>query len=193
VLDLGCGLGFTTALLAFYCEAIDIVGVDIDKHSTWDELKDFGCDFCICDAASLPFQSESFDVIVSFGAMEHTESEIEFLKEANRSLLRGGYNIVFQLPNKYSLSEYFGRKIGLWHHERTYSSREIRERFKICGFDITYMAREHLIPAQVHRISRSLGNILDKNHREIYKLDVILCKRPFSLFSQDHKVISRKQ
>jgi hypothetical protein len=125
--------------------------------------------------------------------MEHTESEIEFLKEANRSLQRGGHNILFQLPNKYSLSEYLGKKIGLWHHERTYSGGDIREQFKICGFDIMYMAREHLIPAQIHRVSSSLGNIFDKNHRDIYKLDVISCKTPLSLFSQDYMVISKKQ
>ena len=193
VLDLGCGLGFTTALLASYCEAVDIVGVDINRHSPWEELKDFGCDFCICDATSLPFLSESFEAIVSFGVIEHTESEMKFLKEANRSLQSGGYNILFQLPNKYSFSEYLSKKMGLWHHERTYSGGDIREQFKICGFDIMYMAREHVIPAQVHRVSRNLGNIFDQNHHEIYKLDIILSKTPLSLFSQDYMLISKKQ
>jgi len=192
VLDLGCGLGFTTALLASYCEAIDILGVDIKKHSTWKDLKEFGCDFCVCDANSLPFLPDSFEVIVSFGVMEHTESEMEFLEEVNRCLQSGGYNILFQLPNRYSFSEYLSRKMGLWHHERTYSGGEIRKQIKNGGFDIMFMAREHVIPAQVHRVSRGLGDIFDKNHRGINNLDALLCKTPLSIFSQDYMLISKK-
>jgi len=192
VLDLGCGLGFTTALLASCCDAINVIGVDLKRHPTWHELEEFGCDFCVCDAASLPFLSESVEVIVSFGVIEHAQSDIEFLKEVNRCLKKNGYNVLFQLPNKYSLSEYLSKKMGLWHHDRTYSESNIREQIKACGFDVTYMAREHFIPAQVHRVSRSLGNIFDKNCREICQLDVILCKTPLSLFSQDYLLISKK-
>jgi len=69
----------------------------------------------------------------------------------------------------------------------------LHPRPKICGFDIMYMAREHVIPAQVHRVSRNLGNIFDQNHHEIYKLDIILSKTPLSLFSKDYMLISKKQ
>jgi ubiquinone/menaquinone biosynthesis C-methylase UbiE len=192
VLDLGCGLGHTTALLASSCEDINIVGADIKKHSSWEELKRFGCEFCTCDATSLPFLPGSFDVIVSFGVMEHADSDIEFLKEVNRCLRNGGYNILFQLPNKYSLSECLSKELGLWHHERTYSSNDIKELIKICGFNIRCIYMEHVIPAQVNRVSRILANIFDMHHNKIYKLDTILSKTPLSVFSQDYTVISEK-
>lgn len=192
VLDLGCGLGFTTALLASSCKDVSIVGVDKVEHSPWKELKKFGCDFCVCDATSLPFLTKSFEVIASFGVMEHIDSEMKFLREINRCLQNGGYNILFQLPNKYSFMEYMSKKMDIWHHERTYSGDDIKELIRVCGFVTICIAREHVIPAQVNRISRTFGNLFDKNHRELSRLDTILCKTPLCFFSQDYMLISKK-
>ena len=192
VLDLGCGLGHTTALLASFREDIKILGADMSEHITWKDLRKFGGKFCICDATALPFSSESFDVIVSFGVMEHANSDVAFLKEIHRCLRSGGYNIIFQLPNKYSLSEYLSKKMGLWHHGRTYSMQDIKNLINICGFEINHLSMEHAIPAQVNRISHTLESIFDKNHQMIYKLDKLLCKTPLSLISQDFMIVSRK-
>jgi ubiquinone/menaquinone biosynthesis C-methylase UbiE len=192
VLDIGCGLGHTTALLASSCEDISIIGADIQKHHSWRELKDFGCEFCACDASSLPFISRSFDVIVSFGVMEHTNSDTRFLKEINRCLKSKGCNILFQLPNRYSLSEYFGRSLGLWHHERTYTEKDIYHLIEICGFELKKISKEHFIPAQVSRISSDLGKIFDKYHYTIYVVDKILSNTRLSFFSQDYMIILKK-
>jgi ubiquinone/menaquinone biosynthesis C-methylase UbiE len=192
VLDIGCGLGQTTALLASSCEDISIIGADIQKHHSWGELKIFGCEFCACDASSLPFISRSFDVIVSFGVMEHTNSDTRFLKEINRCLQNRGMNILFQLPNRYSLSEYFGRCLGLWHHERTYTENDICHLIEICGFELKKISKEHIIPAQVGRISSDLEKVFDRYHHAIYVVDKILSNTPLSFFSQDYMIILDK-
>jgi 2-polyprenyl-3-methyl-5-hydroxy-6-metoxy-1,4-benzoquinol methylase len=192
VLDLGCGLGHTTALLASFRKDIKILGADMREHMTWTKLRKYGCKFCMCDATALPFLSESFDVIVSFGVMEHADSDLAFLKEIHRCLRSGGLNIVFQLPNKYSLSEYLSKRMGLWHHERTYTLHDIKNLTDICGFEIDNISREHVIPAQVNRISHSLEAIFDKNHHGIYRLDKLLCKTPLTLISQDYMIVTRK-
>jgi 2-polyprenyl-3-methyl-5-hydroxy-6-metoxy-1,4-benzoquinol methylase len=195
VLDIGCGLGHTTALLASVREDLEITGADTREHITWNDLRksDLAREFCICDATSLPFCSESFQVIVSFGVMEHAVSDLAFLKEIHRCLKRGGYNIIFQLPNRYSLSEYICKKIRIWHHERTYTGKDITDLINTCGFDIDHLSREHLIPAQVQRISQTLENAFNRYHNRIYELDGLLCKTPLSLMSQDHIIISRKR
>lgn len=192
VLDIGCGLGQTTALLASSCEHIDIVGADIKKHSSWVELRRFGCDFCLCDATSLPYRPEIFDVIVSFGVMEHTNSDIKFLTEVNRCLRRGRFNILFQLLNKYSFSEYLSKKMGLWHHERTYSKNDIKSLLEISGFDTRLISKEHVIPAQTNRINRNLANFFDKHYYKICNLDERLSKTPLSVISQDYMIVSKK-
>lgn len=193
VLDIGCGLGQTTALLASSCEDISIIGADIQKHHSWRELEDFGCEFCTCDASSLPFISGSFEAIVSFGVMEHTSSDAGFLKEINRCLQNEGCNILFQLPNRYSLSECFGKGLGLWHHKRTYTERNIYDLIEISGFKLKIISKEHIIPAQVGRISSILAKIFDNNHYTIYVLDRMLSKTPLAFFSQDYMIILEKK
>jgi SAM-dependent methyltransferase len=193
VLEIGCGWGFTTALLSTIRPDIRLLGSDINEAPTWSDLRNFGCNFQIFDATNLPFDSEDFDSVISFGVMEHVNGDNEFLSEIHRCLKNGGYNIIFQLPNRLSLSEYSARICSLWHHERCYSIKEIRNLLTNNQFEIIKIQREHFLPAQVDRISHSLGKVFNKNYVIIDKLDAFLCKPPLSFVSQDYMIISRKK
>jgi ubiquinone/menaquinone biosynthesis C-methylase UbiE len=188
VLELGCGWGHTTAMLAIARQDIALVGTDIKKSATWKDLAELGCSFMRCDAAELPFHSEDFDAIISFGVIEHTNNEIRFLKEIHRCLKNDGYNIIFQLPNKYSLSEFAGRLMGIWHHDKRYCQGEIKDLIEKSNFELVNISLEHIIPAQVSRLNADLGKIIDKNHIYINKIDRILCNTPLTIFSQDHRI-----
>jgi len=95
VLDLGCGNGSYTAELAR--RAASVCGVDLQRQ----HLKAFRQPIHRVQAAgeSLPFASESFDVVTMIEVLEHTRCDEEVLKECFRVLKPGGFAVLF-VPNK---------------------------------------------------------------------------------------------
>lgn len=191
VLDLGCGWGQTTAMLAILRPDLEILGIDLDMSPTWAELEKYGCRFRVGDALDLRTGDEEFDSAVSFGVMEHVDDR-KFLKEVYRVLRPGGYNILFNLPSRYSLSELFAGALGVWHHEQRYTKRQVTRLFVYSGFEVLEIEREHVAPAQVGRISGALENFFNQHYLGIGKLDTFLNITPLNFFSQAFTVISRK-
>lgn len=190
VLDLGCGYGHTAALLAVYRRDLEVTGIDIQvKASEWDILKKFGCKFHA--GSALNIKNRGIDSIVSFGLMEHIDDE-KFLKEVYRVLKPGGYNILFNLPNKYSLSEFFAKKLGIWYHKRRYTKGEVIKLLKENKFRILEIKRDDLIPSQVGRVSTSVGHIFNRFCSLFIKLDKCLNKTPLNFFAQSFTVVTRK-
>jgi len=193
VLEVGCGLGHTAVMLADMRPDIEIIGTDIKAVNTWEYFRqEFNCLFKECDATKLPFNPEEFDAVVSFGVMEHVADQGRFLKEIHRCLKKGGYNIIFKLPNKYSLPQFLSQAIGLAVHEKKYSLKEAIGIIENAGFKALAYKREHLIPSEVDRLSSTLGKIFNKIYKPLFKLDAFVCKTFLSLFSQNIRVISQK-
>ena len=193
VLELGCGWGHTTAMLATTRQDLKIIGTDLTEAPPWNNLIKFGCSFKHCNATHLPFESEEFDVIYSFGVMEHVDDDQKFLEEIRRCLKSGGYNIIFNLPNMYSLSENFANFIHIWHHERKYKKKEIINLLEQAGFELLHIEREHLIPAQVDRVSARLAKLFNAWYILLFKIDYLLGLTPLSFFSQDFRILSKKR
>jgi ubiquinone/menaquinone biosynthesis C-methylase UbiE len=99
VLDLACGEGYGTALLAE--AAAHVTGVDINaaavsraqtRYTTSDRLY-----FKVGDGEALPLKSGSMDVIVSFRTSEHVPDPHKLLVEIKRVLKKGGL-LILSLP-----------------------------------------------------------------------------------------------
>lgn len=102
VLDAACGEGYGSNILS---EAADIVvGMDIDAETVRLANEKYGSTkltYKVGNAEKLPFENESFDVIVSFETIEHI-SEIaqeNFLSEIRRVLRPDGL-LIMSTPNK---------------------------------------------------------------------------------------------
>jgi SAM-dependent methyltransferase len=99
VLDLGCRDG---ALTSAYLDGNRVVGVDIDRAALAhaDEL---GIETVWADLDQpLPFEDDSFDVVVAAEVLEHLRFPEQLLSEARRVLVPGG-TLIGSVPNCYRL------------------------------------------------------------------------------------------
>ena len=99
VLDLGCRDG---ALTRAFAEGNEVVGVDADKEALAEAQK-LGIETRWADLDELlPFDNESFDVVVAGELLEHLRDPRQLVAEARR-VLRPGGTFVASVPNAYRL------------------------------------------------------------------------------------------
>lgn len=193
ILDVGCGIGHTTAMLSSVYPENEVIGVDIAPLKIWNKLEKYNCKFIKNDATALPFKEESFKMVVSFGLIEHVKNEDKLLKEINRVLCKGGMNIIFSLPNKFSLNEFIARKLGIYYHKNRYTRKEITKILKRFGFEVTYINEEFLIPTQIYRLSKKLQKLVDINLKLVKGLDKLLLYTPLKNIAESFTVVSIKK
>ncbi len=100
VLEVGCGEGYGTSVLAQ--TKADVIGVDIDLttiDSANDKYGEENCRYQLFDGKKLPFEDDEFDVVVSFQVIEHVPDDIAFLNEIKRVLKVGG-ELYVATPNR---------------------------------------------------------------------------------------------
>ncbi len=97
VLDLACGAGYGTAMLAVHgCSA---VGADCDPDTVAIARGSFPTgEFECADARNLPFADGSFDAVVTFETIEHVVDGEAYLREMKR-VLRPGGRLLCSTPN----------------------------------------------------------------------------------------------
>ena len=100
VIDVGCGTGYGTRLLANH--GAPAIGVDIDGGTIEHATFRYGtprCTFQVYDGRSLPFSDARFGSAVSFQVIEHVPDDDRFVAEARRVLRDGGVFLV-TTPNR---------------------------------------------------------------------------------------------
>ena len=123
VLDIACGEGYGSALLAR--EAASVIGMDADAGAVVAARGRYGGFANLeyregrCEAIDLP--NASFDLVVSMETLEHTDAPERLVEEAARVLAPGGIFIVLT-PNKEVYSERRGYRNP--HHVREFHRGE---------------------------------------------------------------------
>ena len=101
VLDLACGEGYGSYLLAKTAESV--VGIDIDEHAIRHARNKYikqSLEFKVGSVTEVPIAGEHlFEVVVCFEALEHIEDHQKLLSEVKRLLTPDGIFIV-STPNK---------------------------------------------------------------------------------------------
>ena len=90
ILDIGCGTGCGTALLAERFPEAKVIGLDVASGMIEKACEKFsGINFVIGDAEALPFSNNSFDLIVSNASLQWIDPQ-KFFKETSRVLTKDG-------------------------------------------------------------------------------------------------------
>jgi ubiquinone/menaquinone biosynthesis C-methylase UbiE len=102
---------------------------------------------------ALPYESGSFDAVVSVGVLEHVREtggdEVASLREIRRVLRPGGTFLCFHFPNRFSWIEAATRTIGRWHHQYKYTASDIHSLTRAAGLDLLDVQRYALLPRNV--------------------------------------------
>ncbi len=104
VLEVGVGQG--TDLVQFAKGGAAVTGIDITLHHLELAAQNFRvrglrADLQYAAAADLPFESDSFDVVYSFGVLHCTDNTVRSLSECHRVLKPGG-KLVLAVYHTYS-------------------------------------------------------------------------------------------
>ena len=170
VLDLACGEGYGSYLLAKTAKSV--VGIDIDessiKHARNKYIK-HNLDFKVGSITEVPITGAPlFDVAVCFEALEHIEDHQKLLSEVKRLLTPDGVFIV-STPNKtvYSDEPQFNNAFHV--HELYFD--EFRELFEKYFKNVKFLGQRiycnsNIWPVFAGEDTKSVEYVIDKNPKE---------------------------
>lgn len=156
-LDLGCGEGHNTGLLAE--RGAQVVALDISKVFVFaaGEAVSTGIRFVVGDGASLPFASNSFDAVTAFMSLMDVAHPERALHEIARVLRPGGmlqFSVAHPFtttPLRHWIEDDAGRRhalvLGEYFHEGplhqtwTFGAAPPELRARVRPFEITYARR----------------------------------------------------
>ena len=143
VLEVGCGEGYGTALLA--SAAGRVLGVDYDALTVAHAAASYPqASFVRANLAALPVPSASVDVVATLQVIEHVWNHPEFVRECLRALRPGGLLLV-TTPNRLTFSPDPDAPVNPFHtHE--FTSAELTDLLSTCGFAIDRVLGLHAGP-----------------------------------------------
>jgi len=134
VLDVACGSGYGTGMIEA-SGAKKVIGVDKNPIAIRRAMLGYRGEFVVMDAQDLKFPDNSFDVLVSFETLEHTNDYMKSFSEMIR-VLRPDGTLIISVPN------YAGNAIVKWQarnwkwHNHVFEKSKIRSlvcsNFKSC-------------------------------------------------------------
>jgi len=164
ILEIGCGIG--TIVHELNKKGHDVIGTDISSEAIEYGRKKYGDIHLEVQAAEfLPYEDESFEVVLSFDLFEHIAAIDKHISEVKRVLRPGGYYL-FQTPNRYSniIYETLWTKSLQWrrYHPSLHSPGQLRRRMARHGFEIRFVKMNPINEFTEKKLQKlgTLGKIL---------------------------------
>lgn len=159
ILEIGCGIG--TVVYELKSQGYDVIGIDISQEAIIYGLKKYGDIHLEAQAAeALPYEDESFDVVLSFDLFEHIAQVDKHISEVYRVLKSEGYYL-FQTPNKYSnvIFETLAHKSLKWRraHPSLHTPAQLKRRLMRHGFDVEFEKMNPVNEFMLNKLRKRLG------------------------------------
>ena len=133
VLEVGCGEGYGTALLA--SSAAGVIGIDYDALTIAHAAARYPqARFVRGNLAALPLPSRSVDVVATLQVIEHVWNHDEFVGECLRVLRPGGLLLV-TTPNRLTFSPGLETPVNPFH-TKEFTAAELTDLLAKNGFDV---------------------------------------------------------
>ncbi|OHB79430.1 MAG: hypothetical protein A2Z25_17650 [Planctomycetes bacterium RBG_16_55_9] len=160
VLEIGCGIG--SVVFELSKQGYDVTGTDISGEAIAYGLKKYGGIRLEVQAAeTLPYEDESFDVVLSFDLFEHIAQIDRHVSEVRR-VLRPGGSYLFQTPNKFSnvIYETLWTRSLQWrrYHPSLHSPGQLRRRLARHSFETRFIKMNPINEFTLKKL-RKLGPI----------------------------------
>jgi SAM-dependent methyltransferase len=170
VLDLGCGEGYGTALLAE--AAREVVGADYSPAAIDHARAAYARDnltFVVADATALDDSLGRFDVVTCFEVVEHVERDERLFAGVARVLEPGG-TLVLSTPNRLvdELVESMGGGSHFEYHVNVLTPGELRGRVRAHFTDVM-MYGQSVRRSPVHTLLKA-ADVLNVRHRVVRSL-----------------------
>jgi SAM-dependent methyltransferase len=151
VLEVGCGEGYGTDLLAR--SAAHVLGVDYDALTVAHARTRYrAATFVRANLAALPVPSQSVDVLVTLQVIEHVWNHGEFVRECLRVLRPGGLLLV-TTPNRLTFSPGLESPVNPFH-TKEFTASELIGLVAANGFAVESMLALHAGPRIVELDAR---------------------------------------
>lgn len=147
VLDIASGEGYGSNIMAQFAK--NVIGVDIDEKSVLASKNKYtkkNLNFFVGSALSIPLESSSVDVVVSFETIEHLDQHEEMLHEIKRVLRKDGV-LLMSSPDKRYYSD-LRNYINPYHIKELYFhdfKKLIKKHFKSAEFFFQNIFRGSII------------------------------------------------
>lgn len=103
VLDVGCAKGFMLYDLVRLVPDVQVAGIDVSDYAIQNSLPEVRPFLQVADARDLPFETNSFDVVISINTVHNLE--LEDCKKALREISRVSHGHSFITVDAYSNEE----------------------------------------------------------------------------------------
>lgn len=103
VLEIGCGMGYGSHHLAKHANSVTAIDMSNQRISYCKEHypKEENIEFMLSDGTNIPFEKNSFDIVISFQVIEHIgRKDVEYYLAGIKKVLKDGGILIITTPNK---------------------------------------------------------------------------------------------
>ena len=153
LLDWGCGKGHVSKLMQ-EMHPERLISCDV-RTSRGDSafgqeaplLARFGISVVpLVHESTLPFADNSFEIVLSFGVLEHVPSDRASMAEIARVLKAKGLFFCFHLPTRLSWTQFVARRGGDNYHDRLYTAGSVGKLLAENGLGLLDMWYRGILP-----------------------------------------------